>query len=84
MSVTTEHKTHPELSDKFNADELRVDWHDETLWWIRQKRDKAAWKLPEWEDLRESASEIKHNTLSNLHERRCLVLPQLNFEAESH
>lgn len=68
---------HPELSDKFNADELRVDWHDETLWWIRQKRDKAAWKLPEWEELRESASEIKHNTLSNLHEYL------LEFEAKA-
>jgi L-lactate dehydrogenase complex protein LldF len=68
MSATIEHKKHPELSDKFNEDEPRVDWHDETLWWIRQKRDKAVWKLPEWELLRETASQIKHNTLSNLHD----------------
>ena len=52
----------------FNKDEARVDWHDETLWWIRQKRDKAAWSIgEEWEPLRETASQIKDHTLSNLH-----------------
>jgi L-lactate dehydrogenase complex protein LldF len=60
------HKDHATLSEKFNADEPRVNWHDETLWWIRQKRDKAVWQLPEWEQLRETASQIKHNVLSNL------------------
>ncbi|MDE3247303.1 MAG: lactate utilization protein [Bacteroidota bacterium] len=60
--------THASLSEQFNADEARVNWHDETLWWVRQKRDKAAWTLPEWEELRETASRIKHNTLSNLHQ----------------
>jgi L-lactate dehydrogenase complex protein LldF len=58
--------THAELSAQFNADEARVNWHDETLWWVRQKRDKAAWTLPEWEELREAASQIKHHTLSDL------------------
>ena len=60
--------THATLSEQFNADEARVNWHDETLWWVRQKRDKAAWTLPEWEQLREAASRIKLNTLSNLNE----------------
>lgn len=59
---------HPELAAAFNKDEARVDWHDETLWWIRQKRDKAAWTIPEWEQLRETASAIKNNVLSNLHQ----------------
>jgi len=59
---------HPELSAIFNKDEARVDWHDETLWWVRQKRDKAAWTVPEWEQLRETASAIKNNVLSNLHD----------------
>lgn len=62
------HKEHAELAEKFNADEDRVNWHDETLWWIRQKRDKIVWQLPEWEQLRETASQIKHNVLSNLSE----------------
>lgn len=59
---------HASLSRDFNRDEARVDWHDETLWWIRQKRDIAARELPEWEDLREAASQIKHNVLSHLDE----------------
>jgi L-lactate dehydrogenase complex protein LldF len=64
MSVTN--AKHPELAAAFNKDADRVGWHDETLWWIRQKRDKAAWTLPEWEQLRETASQIKFNVLSNL------------------
>lgn len=57
---------HPEASTVFNQDEARVDWHDKTLWFIREKRDKAGHSLPEWEDLRETASQIKHNVLGNL------------------
>jgi L-lactate dehydrogenase complex protein LldF len=60
--------THSVLSDKFNKDEARVTWHDETLWWVRQKRDKASKVWPEWELLRETASQIKNNVLANLHE----------------
>jgi L-lactate dehydrogenase complex protein LldF len=62
----SEGKDHAELADIFNKDEDRVDWHDETLWWIRAKRDKSVHQLPEWEDLRETASQIKHNVLSDL------------------
>jgi L-lactate dehydrogenase complex protein LldF len=61
-------KDHAALADEFNKDEPRVNWHDETLWWVRQKRDKAAHKVPEWEGLREMASRIKDNVLSNLSE----------------
>ena len=58
--------THAELAEKFIADEPRTDWHDDTLWFVREKRDKAAHGVPEWEDLREWASKIKDHTLSNL------------------
>lgn len=61
-------KDHAELAGNFNKDELRVNWHDETLWFIRQKRDIAAQTIPEWEDLRNAASSIKHHVLSNLHD----------------
>lgn len=64
QSHTSDHAT---LAEKFNKDEPRVDWHDETLWFIRKKRDKAAWQIPEWEQLREYASQIKNNVLGNLH-----------------
>jgi len=59
-------KDHAELAQEFNRDEERVNWHDETLWFIREKRDKAAHNIPEWEILRETASQIKNNVLSNL------------------
>jgi L-lactate dehydrogenase complex protein LldF len=48
-------KDHATLAATFNVDESRVDWHDETLWFVRQKRDKAVHVLPEWEALREMA-----------------------------
>src|SRR6202012_5927978 len=75
MEQTT--KDHAELAQQFNKDEARVDWHDETLWFIRAKRDKAAHNIPDWELLRETASQIKHNVLSNMH--RYL----LEFEAKA-
>ena len=58
--------SHSILAREFNQDEERVNWHDETLWWVRQKRDNAANQLPEWEELRNLASRIKDNVLSNL------------------
>ncbi|MCR8559534.1 iron-sulfur cluster-binding protein [Mucilaginibacter sp. BJC16-A38] len=60
------HAEHAELAGEFNKDEDRVDWHDETLWWIRAKRDKAVNQLPEWERLRDAASQIKDHVLGNL------------------
>jgi len=57
---------HADASTTFNLDEPRVDWHDKTLWFIREKRDVASQGIPEWEQLREYASKIKNNVLSNL------------------
>jgi L-lactate dehydrogenase complex protein LldF len=57
---------HPQLADKFNQDYDRTTWHDETLWFVRQKRDKAAFQIPEFQDLRNLGSAIKDHTLSNL------------------
>src|ERR1700676_4051280 len=57
---------HAELAAEFNRDESRVNWHDETLWFVREKRDKAVRNIPEWEQLRELASQIKNHTLSHL------------------
>jgi L-lactate dehydrogenase complex protein LldF len=73
-------KDHAELAEKFNKDEARVDWHDKTLWFIREKRDKAAWQIPEWEQLRETASQIKNHVLSNLHD----YLIQFEKNAQAH
>lgn len=58
--------SHPEKAAAFISDEARTDWHDQALWFVRQKRDVQSKAVPEWEDLREAASEIKHHTLSRL------------------
>ena len=64
----TKTKDHAALAGAFIKDEERVDWHDGALWYIREKRDIAAKQIPEWEQLREAASQIKSNVISNLHE----------------
>jgi L-lactate dehydrogenase complex protein LldF len=64
----SETKTHSDLAAKFNQDVERVNWHNQTLWFVRDKRDKAANQVAEWEQLRETASQIKNNVLSNLSE----------------
>ena len=57
---------HAAAAEIFIKDEARTDWHDDTLWFVRQKRDKAVHGIAEWEQLREWASQIKNHTLSNL------------------
>ncbi len=57
---------HAEASEQFIQDAERTTWHDETLWFVRSKRDKASKVIPEWEDLREHASQIKDHVLANL------------------
>jgi L-lactate dehydrogenase complex protein LldF len=60
-------KDHAALAEAFIKDEAHVDWHDGALWYIREKRDIASKQIPEWEELREAASQIKSNVISNLH-----------------
>ncbi|MCB0522367.1 MAG: lactate utilization protein [Lewinellaceae bacterium] len=57
---------HAKKAASFIANEARTDWHDQALWFVREKRDRAAHAIPEWEALRELASQIKAHTLSNL------------------
>jgi L-lactate dehydrogenase complex protein LldF len=57
---------HAAEAAKFVANQERARWHDESLWFVRSKRDKCAHALPEWELLRETASQIKLHTMSRL------------------
>ena len=59
-------KDHSIAASEFLKDGKRARWHDETLWFVREKRDKAAHTIPDWENLREAASQIKAHTLSKL------------------
>jgi L-lactate dehydrogenase complex protein LldF len=55
---------HPALAADFTADRERARWHDRALWFVREKRDRMATGVPEWELLRETASAIKRHTQS--------------------
>ena len=57
---------HPEKAALFVLDDERVHWHDQSLWFVRLKRDKQAASIPEWEMLRDTAAAIKMHTLSRL------------------
>jgi L-lactate dehydrogenase complex protein LldF len=57
---------HPSAAAAFVRDEERTGWHDQALWFVREKRDAAAHAVPEWETLRDLASAIKRHTLGNL------------------
>ena len=59
---------HAKKARQFLSDEPRADWQDKALWAVRRKRDVAAGSVKEWEQLREQASQIRENVLSNLAE----------------
>ncbi len=58
--------SHPKAAEKFIKDRERARWHDKSLWFVRQKRDKMASTVPEWEELRNTASQIKAHMISNM------------------
>ncbi len=57
---------HANQASEFVDNLPRAHWHDGALWFVRQKRDRSAATLPEWEHLRELAATIKANTLAHL------------------
>ena len=57
---------HSKAAELFLQTGEKVDRHDQTFWGVRSKRDAQAYALPEWEDLREAASQIKKHTVTHL------------------
>ncbi|WP_286850514.1 lactate utilization protein B [Proteiniphilum sp. UBA5480] len=57
---------HAHRAARFLKNEERAAWHDKTLWMVRKKRDLMALDVPDWEELREQASQIKRHSLSKL------------------
>ena len=57
---------HNEAARRFIDAPHHEKMHDERLWDLRQKRDGQMHAIPEWEELRELASEIKQHTLAHL------------------
>ncbi|MFA6843461.1 MAG: lactate utilization protein B [Bacilli bacterium] len=59
-------ETHIHAAERFLSNKKNAEWHDETLWQTRTKRDRQAALIPEWEQLRELASKIKMHTITHL------------------
>ena len=71
---------HASLANRFVTNEERAHWHDKALWFVREKRDRCADAVPEWEELREWASQVKLHTMSRLGE----YLIQFEENAKQH
>ena len=57
---------HAKKAEEFLQNPEKVTRHDQTFWSVRAKRDVLAYQLEEWEQLRESASQIKKHTVTHL------------------
>ncbi len=57
---------HSKAAAAYLRDEAVVTRHDQTFFAVRQKRDRMAQALPEWEQLRETADQIKRHTATHL------------------
>jgi L-lactate dehydrogenase complex protein LldF len=71
---------HPERAARFAADDARAHWHDQALWFVRAKRDRAAGAVADWERLRDLAAEIKRHTRGRLAD----YLEQFERNAKAH
>jgi L-lactate dehydrogenase complex protein LldF len=70
MTTDTNHDRrkvdHSRAAAAFTRNNERAHWHDQSLWFVRAKRDRMAQSLPEWETLRAKASALKSHTVANL------------------
>lgn len=57
---------HAKSASSFLKNGTYAQWHDETLWMVRAKRDRLSREVPEWEQLRNMASAIKMYSNSHL------------------
>ena len=57
---------HAKRSHKILKNVDKITRHDQTFWAVRAKRDVMMGMLPEWEELRELASNIKRHTVTHL------------------
>ena len=60
-------RSHATVAAEFQHDAARARWHDESLWFMRQKRDRAT-DLPAWESLRTAGAALKAHAMSRLAE----------------
>ncbi len=71
---------HSKAAARFIANREQEQWHNETLWFVREKRDNMSKAVPEWEQLRDLAHRIKMHTVTHLDK----YLPQFAEKAEAN
>ncbi|MDR0892847.1 MAG: lactate utilization protein [Mediterranea sp.] len=71
---------HAEAAERFLQNKEQEQWHNETLWMVRAKRDTLAMQIPEWEKLRELSAQIKMHTITHLEQ----YLTQFASQAEDN
>lgn len=57
---------HSKAAARFLSNEEGSQWHNQSIWYVRDKRDTLAKGLPEWEELRNLSSDIKRHTVTHL------------------
>src|SRR5574344_1350496 len=57
---------HSIAAQQFLSDQEQSQWHNQSIWYARAKRDTMAKGLPEWEQLRDLSSAIKRHTVTHL------------------
>ncbi|KGN84034.1 lactate utilization protein B [Porphyromonas sp. COT-290 OH860] len=58
--------SHAKAAARFLENMPRAQWHDQALWFVRQKRDNMSKQVPEWEDLRQMGHDIKRYNVTHL------------------
>lgn len=71
---------HSRKAAEFLKEPEKITHHDQTFWSVRSKQDIMASELPEWEDLRSHASDIKKHTITHLAD----YLEQFSSKLESN
>lgn len=57
---------HTKAASTFLSNKSRAQFLNQSIWYVREKRDKVAMQLAEWEELRELSSSIKRHTVTHL------------------
>jgi len=57
---------HTKAASAFLSNKSRAQFLNQSIWYVREKRDKVAMQLAEWEELRELSSSIKRHTVTHL------------------
>ncbi len=71
---------HSKAASAFLEHEEDSRWHNQSIWYVREKRDKMAMELSEWEALRDLSSGIKRHTITHMDQ----YLEQFSKQAEAN